>query len=154
MVISEESRRYEAGHRRDAHAMRGVEDIRAYGLDRISRAELTEFLHDNYPDLPEDAVRFQQTTRAEKYGEPATMVVILSVIAFKAFVSWLALRPRNKRITQSLDIRLPDGTSISTTLDVTVPESGEVKPELVKELLSLEGLTPDAVDELKRALAS
>lgn len=129
-----------------------VEDIRAYGLDRISQAEFADFLRENYPDLPQDAVRFEQTTRTEKYGEPATLIVILSVVALKAFVAWLALRPRNKRVSQSLDIRLPDGTSISARLDVAVPESGDVKPELVKELLSLEGLTAGALDALKQAL--
>ena len=133
--------------------MPGVEDVRAYGLDRISQAELAEFLSDNYPDLPAGAVRFEQATRSEKYGEPATLIVILSVVALKAFVSWLALRPRNKRVSQSLDIRLPDGTAISAKIDVAVPESGDVKPELVKELLSLEGLTASAVDALKLALS-
>lgn len=132
--------------------MPGVQDIRAYGLDRISQAELAEFLRDNYPDLPAGAVRFEQTTRSEKYGEPATLTVILSLVALRAFVAWLALRPRNKRVSQSLDIRLPDGTAISAKLDVAVPESGDVKPELLKELLSLEGLTSGAVDALKQAL--
>lgn len=132
--------------------MPGVEDIRAYGLDRLAQAELTEFLRDNYPDLPQDAVRFEQATRSETYGEPATLIVILSLVALRAFVAWLTLRPRNKQVRQSLDIRLPDGTVLSATLDVTVPESGDVKPELIKELLSMEGLTPDALDALKRAL--
>ena len=130
-----------------------VEDVRAYGFDRISQAELTEFLRENYPDLPVDAVRFEQAMRSEKYGEPATLTVILSLLALRSFVAWLALRPRNRRVSQSLDIRLPDGTAISTTLDVIVPESGDVKSELVKELLSLKGLTPDAVDALKQALS-
>lgn len=133
--------------------MPGVADIRAYGLDRIGRAEFTEFIRDRYPELPPDAVKFQPVPRAEKYGEPGTIVIILSLIALRAFVSWLALRPRNKRISQSVDIRLPDGTVISATLDVAVPESGEVRPELVKELLSMDGLTTEAIEALKHALA-
>jgi hypothetical protein len=132
--------------------MAGIAEIRAYGLDRISKAEFTEFLRENYPELPHDAVRFETAQRSEKYGEPATIVLILSYMAVRAFVAWLALRPRNKHVSQRFDIQLPDGTVISASLDVKVPESGEVEPELVKELLSLKGLTPDALEALTHAL--
>lgn len=129
-----------------------VQSIEAPGLDRLSRAELMEFLEASDPPIPADAVTFESGRRSEAYGEPATLVVILSLIALRAFVAWLALRPRNKRITQTISIQLSDSTVLTKKIDVKVPESGDVKPELVKELLSIEGLTPDLKSALKKAL--
>jgi|SRR5215813_9971527 len=133
--------------------MTAVESIKAFGLDRLSKAELMEFLRTTDPPIPADAVTFQSARPTEEYGEPGTIIVILSIIALKAFVSWLALRSRNKHITQTITVQLSDSTTISKTIDVTVPESGDAKPELIKELLNIDGLTTDAKTAIQNAIA-
>lgn len=80
-------------------------------------------------------------------------MVILSIVALKAFLSWLALRPRNTRVTQQISLTMADGTVVTKTLDVESSAPGDANPELVRELLSMEGLTAEVRAALTSALS-
>jgi len=115
--------------------------VRVSGLNFLDKSELKGSLAEAGVD--EEAVSFQEAQRVDDgYGEPATIVAIISVVALKAFIAWLAMRPRNGHLSETFEIQVGE-TCIRHHIEVEIPEGADTRAEVVAALKGLDGLPPE-----------
>ena len=116
-------------------------EIRIGGLDKADVLELGEY-------VPEDAVEVEeQETPPGAFGElaTATAIVLVSAMALKGFVAWLAYRSRGKKVEYEIEVRDEDGKVVKHTLKSHDYGDGSADAELAKQLSSITGFDAQAL---------
>jgi hypothetical protein len=113
----------------------GITELRFPGLTELDVIELENSLEEN--NLDTSLVRFEeQSLEGDRYGEPATItvIIIVSVAALKVLNTWLLKNRQVKHFKKKIETIDSSGRRKIVTIEIDLSSSTAPEAELVKQL--------------------
>ena len=115
--------------------------FRVDGLTYLDKLELEEQLQQQVGSEADNLVEYEVSTPPEgAFGEPVTLAVILGGIALKGLIAWWVLRNRKDRFKERIEIRLPNGTWVTYTVEFEIAKDQPLSEQVLQALSDLSGL--------------